>query len=99
MALTADSTRDEVLAEIIDNLGYRESNSVTMARALVKAYDHFLLKFAGAQMQNGQSLAQFDIRAQYSEIRNKAESWAEQQGSVSASRGRVKAYSFENFRE
>ena len=88
MALTADSTRDEVIEEIRLNLGYKAADSVAMARALVEAYDYFLLKFAFSLAQNGQSQGQNDVANQYRKTRDEAARWADQQTQPGVSSGR-----------
>lgn len=88
MALTAESTRDEVIAEIVENLDYRTTDSVTKARVLVAAYDHFLLRFAFSLGQNGQSQSQNDVANQYRKTRDEAARWLDQQSQAGVTSGR-----------
>ncbi len=97
MALDATSSRADVQSAIKNNLRYERDGSVTMARDLVEAIDHYLIFHLPVRMSTGNIGGEVELDPeQAAKIRDQAKAWIAVNANGSR---RVTHFDFSNFRQ
>ncbi len=98
MALSSTSTRAEVIAAIKNNLRYAANDSVSEARDLIEALDHYITFYAPRRATDAGGGAEIELdTTQAADIRDKASRWL-QGGLARAGSGGGRYFSLSDFR-